>query len=27
VVKEVFHEGICSPTQVEILKSSCYHAG
>ncbi|WP_292369512.1 DUF473 domain-containing protein [Methanoregula sp. UBA64] len=27
VVKEVFHEGICSPTQVEVLKSSCYHAG
>jgi Uncharacterized conserved protein len=27
VVKDVFHEGICSPTQVEVLKSSCYHAG
>jgi uncharacterized protein len=27
VVKEVFHEGMCSPTTVEVLKSSCYHAG
>jgi uncharacterized protein len=27
VVKEVFHEGICTPTEVEVLKSSCYHAG
>ncbi|MFA6363952.1 DUF473 domain-containing protein [Methanoregula sp.] len=27
VVKEVFHEGLCAPTQVEVLKSSCYHAG
>ncbi|HNX17912.1 MAG TPA: DUF473 domain-containing protein [Methanoregula sp.] len=27
VVKEVFHEGLCSPTEVEVLKSSCYHAG
>ncbi|MDD1701986.1 MAG: DUF473 domain-containing protein [Methanoregula sp.] len=27
VVKEVFHEGLCSPTQVEVLKSACYHAG
>ena len=26
-VKEVFHENLCAPTQVEILKSSCYHAG
>jgi hypothetical protein len=26
-VKEVFHERLCAPTQVEILKSSCYHAG
>jgi len=26
-VKEVFHESLCAPTQVEILKSSCYHAG
>lgn len=27
VVKEVFHDGLCSPTEVEVLKSSCYHAG
>jgi hypothetical protein len=27
VVKQVFHEEICGPTQVEVLKSSCYHAG
>jgi hypothetical protein len=27
VIKEVFHEGICQPTEVEVLKSSCYHAG
>lgn len=27
VVKEVFHEAMCSPTTVEVLKSSCYHAG
>jgi uncharacterized protein len=28
VVKEVFHEALCcSPTLVEVLKSSCYHAG
>ena len=27
VVKEVFNEGICSPTEVEVLKSSCFHAG
>jgi len=27
VVKEVFHKGVCSPTAVEVLKSSCYHAG
>src|SRR5208337_3014192 len=27
VVKEVFHESLCAPTQVEMLKSSCYHAG
>jgi hypothetical protein len=26
-VREVFHEGICKPTEVEVLKSSCYHAG
>lgn len=27
VVKEVYHEGIIEPTSVEVLKSSCYHAG
>ena len=27
MIKEVFHEGICLPTEVEVLKSSCYHAG
>jgi hypothetical protein len=27
VVREVFHEGIVQPTEVEVLKSSCYHAG
>ena len=27
MVKEVFHESLCAPTQVEVLKSSCYHAG
>ena len=27
VVKVVYHEGVCSPTQVDVLKSSCYHAG
>jgi len=27
VVKEVFHESLCAPTHVEVLKSSCYHAG
>jgi hypothetical protein len=27
VIKEVFHDGICLPTEVEVLKSSCYHAG
>jgi len=27
VVKEVFNEGLCKPTAVEVLKSSCYHAG
>jgi uncharacterized protein len=27
VIKEVFHEGLMKPTQVEVLKSSCYHAG
>ena len=27
VVREVFHEKLCSPTYVEVLKSSSYHAG
>ena len=27
VIKEVFHNGLMNPTQVEVLKSSCYHAG
>jgi hypothetical protein len=27
LIKEVFHEGLCSPTKVEVLKSACYHAG
>jgi len=27
VVKTVFHEGFINPTSVEVLKSSCYHAG
>jgi uncharacterized protein len=27
VVKEVFHESLTQPTEVEVLKSSCYHAG
>jgi len=27
VVKGVHHEGIVQPTEVEVLKSSCYHAG
>jgi hypothetical protein len=27
VVKGVYHEGIVQPTEVEVLKSSCYHAG
>ena len=26
-VKQVFHEEMFGPTQVEVLKSSCYHAG
>ena len=26
-VKEVFHESLTGPTEVEVLKSSCYHAG
>jgi uncharacterized protein len=27
VIKEVFREGLMKPTEVEVLKSSCYHAG
>jgi uncharacterized protein len=27
VIKEVFHVGLTQPTEVEVLKSSCYHAG
>ncbi|MCX6684447.1 MAG: DUF473 domain-containing protein [Methanoregula sp.] len=27
VVKEVFRKGMTSPTAVEVVKSSCYHAG
>ncbi|MDP3396594.1 MAG: DUF473 domain-containing protein [Methanoregula sp.] len=27
VIKTVFHEGLMLPTEVEVLKSSCYHAG
>ena len=27
VVKQVYREGIFGPTSVEVLKSSCYHAG
>jgi len=27
VIREVFHEGLMQPTEVEVLKSSCYHAG
>jgi len=27
VIKEVFHESLMQPTEVEVLKSSCYHAG
>jgi hypothetical protein len=27
VIKEVFHEGLTKPTEVEVLKSACYHAG
>lgn len=27
VIKEVFFEGLCKPLAVEVLKSSCYHAG
>lgn len=27
VIKEVFRSGLMQPTGVEVLKSSCYHAG
>jgi len=27
VIKAVYHEGLTKPTEVEVLKSSCYHAG
>ncbi len=27
VIKAVFHDGMMDPTEVEVLKSSCYHAG
>ena len=27
VIKEVYFEGLCKPLAVEVLKSSCYHAG
>lgn len=27
VIKEVYRDGLMKPTQVEVLKSSCYHAG
>jgi len=27
VIKQVFREGVFGPTTVEVLKSSCYHAG
>jgi len=27
VVRQVFHDEVCGPTTVEVLKSSCYHAG
>jgi hypothetical protein len=27
IIKAVFHEGLMQPTEVEVLKSSCYHAG
>ncbi|MFZ0006430.1 MAG: DUF473 domain-containing protein [Methanoregula sp.] len=27
VVREVFHERLCSPTYVEVIKAACYHAG
>src|SRR5512145_1800831 len=27
IIKEVFHGGLTKPVEVEVLKSSCYHAG
>ncbi|MDD4137160.1 MAG: DUF473 domain-containing protein [Methanoregula sp.] len=27
VIKAVYHEALMQPTEVEVLKSSCYHAG
>jgi len=27
VVKAVYHEGLTQPTEVDVLKLSCYHAG
>jgi hypothetical protein len=27
VIKKVYREGLFGPTTVEVLKSSCYHAG
>lgn len=27
VIKDVYREGLMKPTEVEVLKSSCYHAG
>lgn len=27
VIKDVYREGLTQPTEVEVLKSSCYHAG
>lgn len=27
VIKTVYHEGLIQPTSVDVLKSSCYHAG
>jgi hypothetical protein len=27
IIKEVFHDGLMKPTEVEVLKSACYHAG
>ncbi|MEN6395980.1 MAG: DUF473 domain-containing protein [Methanoregula sp.] len=27
VIKDVYRDGLMKPTKVEVLKSSCYHAG